>query len=876
MSDILLLTEISGKKADRYKAESRLRFTEPTYASLKNNIYSGKLKVAIEKYNKTYEELRSAIVSAEVAAAENQARVVATQTENQQSQVDEQKRLALIEEDEKVAKIASVGVAKRRFASLSLDVRKLSGNFGTLGNNFGVNVTKSKFLPRALSVPKFFSKIYTQILKNVDLYRLADKVDDIDPSLVGTQLENGQTPSNVPNWRKLFENTTPQKSTDVVVAMNSQPLSKDSDDEDSLDMISQQSGVSTADLSHRNLLAQINDELEDLRKLRSSPNGFTSPFDSGLEEREDNLLSMLVSISGIKKIPKKKTVVEKKNTEFQNLIENIVGYSKPLSDEEYEKKAAEMEDYYSDPEVEKTIEDLRHKDILFSFNNPESYNHVMEAERKDNERIAQKATALEVIGNEPEETDDEVVDTIVTLGAMDQAKQLKDRYEENKLLASGAEEEARRFANEDEKNRIIFGAQEQAQILAEQDERNFVINGAQEQAQMLKTLNDFMKKQAEMEKAAKEETQLVIEGAREQASSIIADEERAKVVRGAQEQANAIVANEERAKVVRGAQEQANAIIADEERAKVVRGAQEQASAIVASEEREKIILGAEEQAKNIFQSSLERSRVGNNTETEIIDINDNQSTLMEDLVSQIAYRNVIDSEIINGASETAGNIIAAEDKKIAERGALETAGNIIAMEDKKIAERGALETAGNIIAQEDRQMAVNGSLSTAANIINLEDYKIARRGGQETARNIIATADKKIAERGALETAGNIIAQEDRQMVEQQAPAQAKALFDAHMNSVKTDKSTIDLSPLKCVTLDTNDRYCSFIHPSRPLKLRASQKENFDKRMSSRKTNSIDERKKALTTLREQLSNEEFDFLRYDESVMGNKAKVA
>ena len=856
MSDILLLTEISGNKADRYKAESRLRFTEPTYASLKNNIYSGKLKVAFEKYNKTYEELRSAIVSAEVAAAENQARVVATQTENQQSQVDEQKRLALIEEDEKVAKIASVGVAKRRFSSLSLDVRKLSGNFGTLGNNFGVNVTKSKYLPRALSVPKLFSKIYTQILKNVDLYRLADKVDDIDPSLVGTQLETGQTPSNVPSWRKLFENTTPQKSTDVIVAMNSQPLSKDSDDEDSLDMISPQSGVSTADLSHRNLLAQINDELEDLRKLRSSPNGFTSPFDSGLEEREDNLLSMLVSISGIKKIPKKKTVVEKTNTDFQNLIENIVGYSKPLSDEEYEKKAAEMEDYYSDPEVEKTIEDLRHKDILFSFNNPESYNHVMEAERKDNERIAQKATALEVIGNEPEETDDEVVDTIVTLGAMDQAKQLKDRYEENRFLASGAEEEARRFANEDEKNRIIFGAQEQAQILAEQDERNFVINGAQEQAQMLKTLNDFMKKQAEMEKAAKEETQLVIEGAREQANAIIADEERAKVVRGAQEQANAIVASEERAKVVRGAQEQANAI--------------------VASEEREKIILGAEEQAKNIFQSSLERSRVGTNTETEIIDINDNQSTLMEDLVSQIAYRNVIDSEIINGASETAGNIIAAEDKKIAERGALETAGNIIAMEDKKIAEKGALETAGNIIAQEDRQMAVNGSLSTAANIINLEDYKIARRGGQETARNIIANADKKIAERGALETAGNIIAQEDRQMVEQQAPAQAKALYDAHMNSVKTDKSTIDLSPLKCVTLDTNDRYCSFILPSRPLKLRASQKENFDKRMSSRKTNSIDERKKALTTLREQLSNEEFDFLRYDESVMGNKAKVA
>ena len=74
---------------------------------------------------------------------------------------------------------------------------------------------------------------------------------------------------------------------------------------------------------------------------------------------------MLKSISGIDTmLIKKKPSFERKNTDFQNVIEEIVGYSKPLTEEEYSQKAAAEEEYYSRPEVGEKIDELRHKDIL--------------------------------------------------------------------------------------------------------------------------------------------------------------------------------------------------------------------------------------------------------------------------------------------------------------------------------------------------------------------------------------------------------------------------------------------------------------------------------------------------------------------------------
>ena len=898
MSNILesTLVETKGNRIDRFDLASKIRFTKPTYLSLLENIAKDKIKTAIEKYNKVYDELRNAVVSAEVAAAENQARASAAKTKDSKALAEEEKRMSLIKEDEQVAKIASVGVAKRRFASLAIAVQKLSGKFGTLGKNFGVNV-KPKYLPKALSVPKTYSKVYNQISKSVDLYNLADKVDVIDPSLVETQLENAKAPSNVPSWRKLFENVTPQQTADVTVAMNSQPLSRNSDEEELASMPEVQKGISAADLSHRTILANINDELVELEKLRSSANGFTSPFDSGLEERKQNLQSMLYSVSGIEgSLKKKKPVLERPNTDFQNLIEDIVGYSKPLTEEEYRNKEAELQSYYSDPEVGDTIEKLRHKDILYAFNEPDSYNRVMEAERKDNARIAEEATALEVIGEDPEQEED-IDDTILSLGAIEQAQELKQKQDEYDFLADGSLEEARRLVAVDETNNIIAGSVEQAQMLKEQyDENKFLAEGAKQQAQMLKTLNDFMKKQAEMEAENQQETAYVIQSASEQAQMLKeqyeenrflaegAKDEASRLVSldaanaseltaGAKEQAQMLEAQyeenrflaegaKEEAQMLKeqydenrflteGAKEQAQMLKAkydenrflalgsleeasrlaannsnvslvhgakkqningqNNEETYLATGAKEQAQEIIDAEEREQIIRGSEQQARNIIESSLERSK--NGSEPEIIDV----VGAMEDMVSQMAYHNASSDELLDGALQQAQLLKEQYD---------------------------------------ENRLLATGSLEEAKRLLNINEEKMLSTGAYLQAKMLKDRID-------------------ENRFLAAGAKEEAKSLFDKYVQSINRGSGIIDLSAHRCQLLKLNDRFCN-LKSSRAIKVRPGQKQNIDKRMSAQnRYNSTARIKEELTSMRDQLSASDFDFLRFDENVVGH-AKAA
>ena len=853
MSNIVELTQVmtKGNRVERISGRlaSKVRFTEPTLASFQHNDISK----SIQKYNDKYTELRNAVVSAEVAAAENEARTSLTQADIK-AQADEQQRLALIKEDEQVAQIASVGVAKNRMASLFIDARKLGGNFGTLGNNFGVNV-KTKYLPKALSVPELYSKVYETISRSIDLYKLADKSDVVDQYLIDSGIVNGQLPVKVPSYKKVFEKFVTNDAADVTVAMNSQPSREIEETEEFVTPV--EKGVSPADYSHRSLLAQINDELEDLRKLRSSPNGFSSPFDSGLEEREDNLLSMLKSISGIDTmLIKKRPSLERKNTDFQNVIEDIVGYSKPLTEEEYSQRAAAEEEYYSRPEVVEKIDELRHKDILSTFNDQESYDHVMEAERKDNERSAQEAMALDVIGEESVDlAEDDVQDTILTLGAIEQAQQIKDAEDENRLLAKGSVEEAERLVAEDERNKIIFGSKEQAQQILDAEETQYVINGSMEQAQMLKTLNDFMKKQAEMQQQNAEEIANLVEGSKEQAQQILDAEETQYVIDGSAEQAANIKNAEETAVVVKGSEEQAKELVDADERNRVIAGAMEQASNIIAQE--------------------------GKNEAESVIDIND-PSGSMEDLVNQMAYHSVSSDDLISGAAEQAQEIVAAEETAKVIEGSKEQAKNLIGRTNGQEVYNGAREQAQEIVAAEEAKRAISGAKDQALALVDIEDKKMAVTGAVVQAQNIVNDIETRKVKKGAKEQAQSIVAAEEKQFVVNGSVEQARQLFDGRKTTISNNIVQLNngtnsmLQTMNYATVETDDRFCSIYSPSRPLRLRPSQKENLGLRMASgsQKTtgNNV---KEMLTALRDQLEESpEFDFLRYsDNTVSMSKA---
>ena len=429
------IERISGRLA------SKVRLTPATALSLRKNIDSNNIKKAIDKYNDTYMELRNAVVSAEVAAAEQEARDTALKKPNEAK--EEELRNAQIEEDNLIAKVTSVEVTKPRLDALKMSVEALPGRFGTLGKNFGVNV-KSNFAPKALSIPTLYSKEYRVIFRNGDLYKLADKIGIADQN---NQDKDQTVPIKVANWRGLF-NDIPMDKKELNVAMDAIP---DPENEEKMNIEPVSRVVTSEELSHRRMLGELGDEIQEVRRLQKSSNGLSSPFSAGLLEREDTLLGMLSNLSGIEEIAKRKVKVTKApdNTEFQNLIDQIVGYKEPITEEEHKKKERSMEEYYSDPEVSQIIDDLRHKDMLFAFNQPEVYNKVMESERLDNDRKASLSTAVDVLDFNLEDDEDDS-DALPVINVENNNNIIEEKQDvvldieaEKKALLDGALEQAK-------------------------------------------------------------------------------------------------------------------------------------------------------------------------------------------------------------------------------------------------------------------------------------------------------------------------------------------------------------------------------------------------------------------------------------------------
>ena len=618
MNNILELTsiQVKSKKLERISGRlaSKVRLTPATALSLRKNIESEDIQKSIQRYNNTYSELRNAIVSAEVAAAEQEARNDASG--NIKAQKDEELRNAQIKEDNLIAGITSVEVTKPRLESNKIDVQTLKGKFGTLGKNFGVNVKKG-FSPKALSVPNIYSKTYKVILKNADLYKLATKVVAIDPTLTPIQGTDAEVNEKIvtANWKNLFDSVDTSPKEEVVVAMNNHS----DQDESNFDVVDSRK-ITDEEISHRKMIGQLGDELEEVRNLKNSTNGIASPFSNGLDEREDSLLSMLSSLSGVEGIAKRKPTEVKKtnNTEFQDLIEHIVGYKEPVSEEEHQRKEESLQEYYSDPEVSEIIDNLRHKDVLFSFNQPDAYNKIMEAERVDNERIATKSTAIDLLDSSDEASYEDTKDTILAIDALKQAEMLQKKEEEYNELLKSAEEQAKMIQQEDERQKIIFGAEEQAQELQQKNERAELIEGAEEQAKMLKTLYDFIDKQEELEREKEKERQQIVEGAKEQAKMLQHENEMIEIKVGAEEQAQELQKKNEQIELIDSAEKQAKLLndvpeeVEDMENlaAQIVYqnttdddikvGAEEQAQELQAQIEMEKILNGAKEQARHL------------------------------------------------------------------------------------------------------------------------------------------------------------------------------------------------------------------------------------------------------------------------------------
>ncbi len=650
MGEVLKLSKlvIKGNKIEQKGGEepSRARLSGPTAQSLRINERNNKIEANIEKWNEKYSQLYNAVVSAEVAAAEQEVRD-SIMKERKDAPVENTNE-KVIAEDNAIAKSTRFEVAKKKFEKLKISNDSLKNRFGSLGENFGVNVKKG-FSPKALSVPLLYAKIYGRMLHNADMYKM--------DSVIEKQDEPVEEKGVIANWRNLFDGVE-TKTNEVVVAM-------DSHEEEQEPVAENNRHLTEDELSRRILQARAGEELAEIRKLKSNTNGLASPFSNGLIEREQSVLRILANSTGVESIADK--VVESKsvndNTEFQNLIEKIVGYKDPITQKEHDEEEIRMQAYYSDPEVSNIIDELRHKDMLYSYNQPDFYSKIQEAERKDNQRIAENSKAIDVIDNDENLNNDEIYNKMVELSAANRGNGDKKNGTTNRFVIDdnsneleGNDESTIKQdttlirAQEDEitQKMIKDSAAIEARNIQQKLDMEMIMDSAPKQAAMLKTLNDYMEKQEKLEKANEEERRMILNGAREQAIMLQRNYENAQLRKMIKDsaiiEARNIQQKLDMEMIMDSAPKQAAMLKTlndymekqeklekanEEERRMILNGAREQAIMLQRKYERDVIVESAQEEAKKIVAETqkaiVEERKNGEAIASQIVHENVNQ-----------------------------------------------------------------------------------------------------------------------------------------------------------------------------------------------------------------------------------------------------------
>lgn len=482
MANILEATRSDEKKRERDGQPAKLKFTYATYASfVKNSKHIESLAKVLERYNTNYSALLNAVTKKEQADAEKNEREKITKSA--ESAATDKLIAEKIKNDEMIAKFVEPVVIIPRLNSLMIDVKPLAKRFGKLGNNYGVRA-KKEFAPKALSIPKLISEICSETLSNAQMYNeeamkviLQDGKNDEANKAVTDKLLNGA------NWRELpFQEI---KEENVAIAMENNHA------EEKQEVTVPSHGLTEQELSHRLLIAEAGERKAEIDELLKNQ-GTGLQFSTALMERRESISKMLSELTGITISAKKNETIQTydmEKTPFQSQIEQIVGYTEPISKEEHDEIEASMNEFYNDPNVEEKRKELQLKEVLYIYNDPDTYKQVTKAERLDNERVAEKAQNLDVLDIEEDAKENE--DTLIEIGALEQSEMLDKAIRANlKAIQDGANTQAEEII-------IKQSAHEQANIIAQEEKERIEIIDASEEVSNMLFLNAEGKKMAE-------------------------------------------------------------------------------------------------------------------------------------------------------------------------------------------------------------------------------------------------------------------------------------------------------------------------------------------------------------------------------------------
>lgn len=661
MSEVLVISDDlkSLKKVSSYSSDSpdKLRLTIATLLSLTQNIHNGRIPDRVAQYNRAYEEKRIAL---------QQEASLSADAEVKKSIGIKESGHAISEEDALVLGLSTDAVVFDKSNALGIEI-------GTLNSGMRPKFKISEgFFPKPLKVESLQYKIYS---------RIGIKTRKIQKEVLPTP---EVVQDSTPRWKKLFPGNS-ELPAEILYVEKPKKVSK----------IDNSEVMSTEELKYKKMIGKIHDELSEIRKRLEQSTGFASPFERGLKEREQQLVNMLSNVTGVS-FPEQQLEeqITYEKSELQEIIEDVVGYVEPLSEEARAEEERDLQAYYSNPDVLETIDRLRHQDVLFSFNDPETQRKVTEAERKYNEQLArEKVQSKEDENVIPFEKiveasriqaqilfDDAQYEDFIKNGATEQAKMLKvlndfidktNEAEKAKLVKDG-EDQARAIH---QYNTLMLGAENQAREL---HDKSVLFAGAEDQARMLNE-QDVKEKDARREKEEKDNLAFLISGAKEQAEELQTTN---SLIDGANLQAREL---HDKNVLFAGAEAQARILKAkndedEKEFSKALkRDANEQAEALFT---HNRLIDGAETQAQEL------------QTKNDLIDGADEQAILLnysrsllegnEKLVSQIVFsRAASDEELTKGAEEQAEMLMDRNARIVIEESAMEEAKRLFSQSKK-------------------------------------------------------------------------------------------------------------------------------------------------------------------------------------------------
>ena len=618
MSNLIERTEVQSK-SNRFERISGM-----------NNVSNDLIDTAIKKYNDRYEEIHNAVVVAENEKAEEIERNKVLEDESKVKAIESQ-----LEQENMLAKKTSVENILLITNNNSLEFLKLKGRIGTYKDKYAINVQKDfkNKKPKAISVQKALTDVCKVIMSKIDYYKIKEKEIIETPKVEEKKIVEKQ----VPNWKKLFEGVKPTTS-GVTVA-----LQKNKESEENIVDIVTGNKISEEELSYRKMLGQLGDEFQVIEDYEKSKNGVPLQFKEGFESRKNNLLNIFKELTGINVSKPNNIEIKNENTEFQNMIDDINGYKEPMSEEEHKKMEDSLNEYYSSEEVSSKINELKEKDVLFTFN--QHMNDVIKNERIQNNLDATKAIeeSNEKIDKVEEQVEEKNELEDLKKGAEEQARMLKtlydyidkrDKFEEerrireqkereekerqnkeimegayeqarllnfNNIILSSAEKEAKRIYNEQkeqDRQMILEGAKEEAQRL---NDNNMILDSAEKEAKrIIKNQQEVQRKTIEEERNRNEQ-KMILEGAKEEAqrlndNNIILDSAEKEAKRIYNEQRK-----QDRQMILDSAKEEAERINTQN---LIHEGAKEQAQILQNKNEHIDLLNSAEVQAQILFNKN--------------------------------------------------------------------------------------------------------------------------------------------------------------------------------------------------------------------------------------------------------------------------------